>query len=290
MQESHGEGPATHTDPESCAPAREDGGEALTGEPSGRDIEPRKQASSGMPTPYGEAEGNTTGDDKASRSNDPARSKTPRTSGRSMPGNREIPRSTSGNGPEVRAVKPQGERRATNERGRSDSRVVPMKSPNEARSALRAEEETEGRRLANSNSTQRNRVRAQHRAALQQALERVRQAASKSKDSRLTTLWHHVYDVHRLEEAYFDLARTAAPGVDGETWRHYGEGLESNLAELSQRLQRGAYQAKPVRRIYIPKADGRERPIGIPTLEDKLVQRATAEVMEAVCETSFLGF
>ena len=148
----------------------------------------------------------------------------------------------------------------------------------------------EGRRLANSNSRERNRVRAQHRVALQQALARVRQAASKSKDSKLTTLWHHVYDVKRLEEAYFDLKRTAAPGVDDETWQHYGEDLEANLADLTQRLKNGAYQAKPVLRTYIPKDDGRERPIGIPTLEDKLVQRAAAEVMEAVYETSFRGF
>jgi group II intron reverse transcriptase/maturase len=110
----------------------------------------------------------------------------------------------------------------------------------------------EGRRLANSNSGQRNKDRAQNRASLQQALDRVRQAASKGSDSKLTTLWHHVY--------------------------------------LSARLRSSAYQAKPVRRVYIPKADGRARPIGIPTLEDKIVQRSAAEVMGAVYETCFKGF
>jgi group II intron reverse transcriptase/maturase len=148
----------------------------------------------------------------------------------------------------------------------------------------------EGRRLANRNSNHRNRARAQNRIALQQALARVRQAASKDKEGKLTTLWHHVYAIDRLEQAYFDLKRTSAPGVDGETWQHYGEDLEGNLADLSRRLRCGAYRAKPVRRVYIPKADGRQRPIGIPTLEDKLAQRAAAEVMGAVYETCFKGF
>ena len=187
-------------------------------------------------------------------------------------------------------MKPKGDQRAMHEHGKSDSRVVPMKSANEASGAPLAEEQMEGRRLAKRNSNPHNRDRAQHRATLQQALERVRQAASKSKDCKLTTLWHHVYDIERLEQAYFDLKRTSAPGVDGETWQHYGEQLEANLADLSLRLQRGAYRAKPVRRVYIPKDDGRERPIGMPTLEDKLVQRAAAEVMGAVYETSFRGF
>jgi retron-type reverse transcriptase len=94
---------------------------------------------------------------------------------------------------------------------------------------------------------------------------------------RFTSLWHHVYNVDRLRLAYKRLKRRAAPGVDGETWRHYGEDLEANLQDLSGRLRRGAYRAKPVKRTYIPKADGRERPIGIPALEDKIVQRASVE-------------
>jgi RNA-directed DNA polymerase len=86
------------------------------------------------------------------------------------------------------------------------------------------------------------------------------------------------------------LKRHAAAGVDGETWRHYGEALEENLQNLSHRLKRGAYRAKPVRRVYIPKADGRQRPLGVTALEDKLVQRATVEVLNAIYETDFLGF
>jgi group II intron reverse transcriptase/maturase len=101
---------------------------------------------------------------------------------------------------------------------------------------------------------------------------------------------HHVYDVERLRAAYLALQRDAAAGVDGVTWRHYGEALEENLRDLSARLRRGAYRAKPVRRVYIAKADGRLRPLGVPTLEDKLVQRAAAEVLSALYEPDFLGF
>jgi len=95
---------------------------------------------------------------------------------------------------------------------------------------------------------------------------------------------------HCFRTAYLGLKREAAPGVDGETWRHYGEELEENLQELSHRLKRGAYRAKPVRRVYIPKADGRQRPLGVPALEDKIVQRAAVEVLNAIYETDFLGF
>jgi group II intron reverse transcriptase/maturase len=107
---------------------------------------------------------------------------------------------------------------------------------------------------------------------------------------RFTALLHHIYDLDRLRAAYLGLKREAAPGVDGETWRHYGEALEENLQDLADRLKRGAYRAKPVRRVFIPKADGRQRPLGVTALEDKLVQRATVEVLNAIYETDFVGF
>ncbi len=125
---------------------------------------------------------------------------------------------------------------------------------------------------------------------LQSALERIRQVACRDKGARFTALWHHVYNVDRLREAYFSLKRNAAPGVDGETWQHYGEDLEGNLQELCTRLKRGAYRAKPVRRVYIPKADGRQRPLGVTALEDKVVQRAVVKVLNAIYESDFLGF
>jgi group II intron reverse transcriptase/maturase len=101
---------------------------------------------------------------------------------------------------------------------------------------------------------------------------------------------HHVYDVDRLRAAYFATKRNAAAGVDGETWRHYGENLEGNLLNLAERLKQGSYRAKPVRRAYIPKADGRLRPLGVPTLEDKIVQRVVVEVLNAIYEEDFVGF
>ncbi len=107
---------------------------------------------------------------------------------------------------------------------------------------------------------------------------------------RFTALLHHIYRPETPRKAYWALKPDAALGVDGQTWRHYGEALEENLLDLSERLKRGAYRAKPVRRAYIAKTDGRQRPLGIPTLEDKLVQRAAAEVLNAIYETDFLGF
>ncbi len=125
---------------------------------------------------------------------------------------------------------------------------------------------------------------------LPNALDRVRQAACRDKQLKFTSLWHHAYDVDRLREAYRALKHDASAGVDGQTWQAYGRELESNLKDLSERLAQGRYRAKPVKRVYIPKADGRRRPIGVPVLEDKIVQRATVQVLNAVYETDFLGF
>jgi RNA-directed DNA polymerase len=172
--------------------------------------------------------------------------------------------------------------------GKSDSPDVPGKSPNKA--GQPAAEGMEGRGLAEGNLHQQNAPRTQSRQGAPSALERVRQAAKRDSGMRFTTLLHHVYDLDALRTAYFALKRDASPGVDGETWRRYGEGLEGNLLDLSERLKRGAYRAKPVRRAYIPKADGRQRPLGVTALEDKIVQRGTVDVMNAIYETDFLGF
>jgi group II intron reverse transcriptase/maturase len=172
--------------------------------------------------------------------------------------------------------------------GKSDSTVVPVKSPNKAGQPVA--EGMEGRELAKGKPRQQNAPRAQDRNGAPSALERVRQAAARDRKMQFTTLLHHVYDLDALRAAYLALKRDASPGVDGETWRHYGEDLEGNLQDLSARLKRGGYRAKPVRRAYIPKADGRQRPLGVTTLEDKVVQRATVNVMNAIYETDFLGF
>jgi RNA-directed DNA polymerase len=144
--------------------------------------------------------------------------------------------------------------------------------------------------LAKGNLPQQNASRTPSRKDAPSEPERVRQAAKKDKQLRFTALLHHIYNLETLRMAYFRLKKEAAPGVDGETWRHYGEELERNLQDLSERLRRGAYRAKPVRRVYIAKTDGRQRPLGVPALEDKIVQRAAIEVLNAIYETDFLGF
>src|SRR5438309_3885329 len=176
----------------------------------------------------------------------------------------------------------------TNGPGKSDRPTVPGKSPNKA--GHLAAEGMEGRGLAKGNLPQQNASRTPSREDALSALERVRQAAKQDKQLRFTALLHHIYNLETLRRAYFTLKKEAAPGVDGETWRHYGEELEKNLQDLSERLKRGAYRAKPVRRVYIPKADGRQRPLGVTALEDKIVQRAAVEVLNAIYETDFLGF
>ena len=175
-----------------------------------------------------------------------------------------------------------------NERRKSDGPVVPLKSPNNV--GQPAAEEMEERGPAKGNPLKQNAPRTQGRTGAPSALERVRLAAASDRRMRFTALLHHIYDVHRLRAAYLALKREAAAGVDGETWRHYGQRLEDNLHDISERLKRGAYRAKPVRRVYIAKTDGQKRPLGVTALEDKIVQRATVEVLNAIYETDFLGF
>jgi group II intron reverse transcriptase/maturase len=176
----------------------------------------------------------------------------------------------------------------TNDRGKSDREVVPEKLPNEADS--HAEEAKEGSNRAKGNSAKRDKPWTLSQTGLPSALERVGQAARQDRKIRFTALMHHIYDVGRLREAYKGIAHDAAAGIDGETWKHYGEKLEDNLQDLSGRLARGAYRARPVRRVYIEKADGRKRPLGVPALEDKIVQRSAVAVLNAIYEVDFLGF
>src|SRR6266478_5293908 len=144
----------------------------------------------------------------------------------------------------------------TNGPGKSDRPTVPEKFPNNA--GQPAAEGMEGSGLAKGNLPQQNASRTPSREDARSALERVRQAAAKDKKLRFTALLHHIYNPETLRRAYFSLKKEAAPGVDGETWRHYGETLEDHLQDLSHRLKRGAYRARPVRRAYIDKSDGRK--------------------------------
>ncbi len=173
-------------------------------------------------------------------------------------------------------------------RRESDSRVVPAKLANNAGGP--AAEPVEERRLDKGNADQQTVPRTQRRDhGTSNALDRVRRVAGRDRDARFTALLHHV-GVDRLRAAYGALSPSAAAGVDAVTWESYGQDLEVRLRDLHGRVQRGAYRAKPSRRVYIPKADGRLRPLGIAALEDKIVQRAVVEVLGAIYQTDFLGF
>jgi RNA-directed DNA polymerase len=173
------------------------------------------------------------------------------------------------------------------DREKSDGRVVPVKLLNNAQGG--AAEVVEGRRPAKGNTTSETRPGLSAGQGVPSELGRVRRVAATDKEARFTALLHHV-DVDRLRAAYFALRPKAAPGVDGVTWEDYGSDLEENLRDLHARVHRGAYRARPSRRVFIPKPDGRLRPLGVAALEDKVLQRALVEVLNAIYETDFLGF
>jgi retron-type reverse transcriptase len=169
---------------------------------------------------------------------------------------------------------------------KSDPAIVAVKPTN--KSGQPDAEWVEPRVGAKGNTIERGMRRTPSREGMSHGLDRVRQAA-KQQDVRFTALLHHV-DVELLRSAYGWLRKEASAGVDGVTWAAYGEGLEGKLTDLHDRIHRGAYRAQPSRRVYIPKPDGRERPLGIAALEDKIVQRALVEVLNAIWEQDFLGF
>ncbi len=173
------------------------------------------------------------------------------------------------------------------DRGKSDDPVVPAKLPNNAQGG--AAEVVEGSGSAEGNAA--SETRSGHRAGqgAPNELDRVRRAAATDKEARFTALLHHV-DVDRLRAAYGALKPKAAAGVDGVTWEDYGQDLEANLRDLHARVHRGSYRAKPSRRVFIAKADGRLRPLGVAALEDKVLQRALVEVLNAIYEQDFVGF
>ena len=173
------------------------------------------------------------------------------------------------------------------EPGKSDSPVLPAKPPNKATKV--AAEAVEGRGLAKGNVASQTRPGRRAGGDAPSGLDRVREAARRDRNTRFTALLHHV-DLARLEAAYWAVNPKAATGVDGVTWGSYGENLEENLRDLLDRVHTGRYRAKPSRRVYIPKPDGRQRPLGIAVLEDKVLQRAVVEVLNAIYEVDFLGF
>jgi RNA-directed DNA polymerase len=203
--------------------------------------------------------------------------------------NREIPRLPAGL---IAGRAVQGTRGGTpemHECGKSDGPVVPANPPNNAPAAAGTAEVGEERGPAKGNTASKTPPGRSAGQGVSSALDRVREVAVRDKDARFTALLHHV-DLARLRRAYAAIRREAAPGVDGVRWAEYGQDLEVNLQDLHARVQQGRFRAKPSRRVYIPKADGRQRPLGIASLEDKIVQRAVVEVLNAVYEVDFKGF
>ena len=172
-------------------------------------------------------------------------------------------------------------------REKSDPAIVARKPTNKA--GRPAAEPVERRAGTKGNADQQSTRRAQDRASVSQALGRIRQVARHRKRERFTTLLHHLSPA-LLRLAFHELKRNAAPGVDGLRWRDYEADLDHNLADLHDRVHRGSYRARPSRRRYIPKPDGRQRPLAVAALEDKIVQRAVVAVLNAIYEQDFLGF
>jgi RNA-directed DNA polymerase len=170
---------------------------------------------------------------------------------------------------------------------KSDPSIVAVKPVNKGGQPLA--EPVEPREGTEGNTKQHPTHRTQGRRSVSHGLDRVRQAAKDRKGEPFTALLHHL-DVPLLRSAYGWLRKEASAGVDGVTWDAYGEGLECKLEDLHDRIHRGAYRAQPSRRVFIPKPDGRQRPLGIAALEDKIVQRALVEVLNAIWEEDFLGF
>ena len=169
----------------------------------------------------------------------------------------------------------------------SDCSIVPMSQPNKAEQS--AAEVGEGRGRTKENTSQSHTLSTQGEAGVSQGLQGVRQAARERKRERFTALLHHV-NVDLLRESFYALKRQAAPGVDGVTWCEYETGLEDRLIDLHSRVHRGAYRAQPSRRVYKPKAEGRQRPLGIASLKDKIVQQAVVTILNAIYEVDFKGF
>jgi|SRR3954470_12782738 len=162
-------------------------------------------------------------------------------------------------------------------------------APEGSAAMLNAAEPVERRAGTKGNADQQSTRRTQSRVSVSQALERIRQVARERRKERFTALFHHI-GIELLAEAFCELKADAAPGVDQLTWKDYEADLGRNLEDLHDRVQRGAYRALPSRRVYIPKPDGRQRPLAVAALEDKIVQRAVVTLLNAIYEEDFLGF
>ena len=170
---------------------------------------------------------------------------------------------------------------------KSDCAVVPVNQPN--KEGRPSAEVGEGRAQTKENIVQSHMRPTQSGKRMSQGLDGVRKAARERKQERFTSLLHHL-SVELLRDSFYALQRKAAPGIDGVRWEEYETGLEERLVDLHSRVHRGVYRAKPSRRVFIPKADGRQRPLGIAALEDKIVQQAVVTILNQIYEVDFKGF
>lgn len=285
MKVRYGKEMANHSGPESCGACREGAAEALTGETDRPAIEPRNQES-GMPTSLTEAEGNTLHGDNRKSCVDPTRSRTLSMLGSLLHRSWEVSSATEATFA-VGAGKADSCKPVINTGEKSDTPKVPKKLPNKGFDPAEA---VEGRGVAKGNANKTPAPRTLSRiSCASTGLEGVRKAARGNKRLRFTALLHHVTP-SLLVDSFYALQRNAAAGVDGVTWREYEPILLERVQDLHRRVHIGAYRARPSRRVYIPKADGRERPLGVASLEDKIVQQAVVTVLNAIYEEDFLGF
>jgi RNA-directed DNA polymerase len=293
MKVRYRKGIANHPDPESCGGVREGVIEALTGESAGQPLS-REIRQSGAPTLLSEAEGHT--DEGASRepSKGPARSQTLSMHGNFLHRNWEISSVPAAQLAVGGSGKANGRTPDIYAGEKSDACVVPMNDPNKGAASKPAHaEDPEGRRAAKGNTETPPAPRTQSRTRASMGPDGVREAAhaakAMGKEVRFTALLHHITP-ELLRDSFMRLKRDAAAGVDGVKWREYEEGLDERVGKLWNAVQSGRYRALPSRRVYIPKTDGKLRPLGIAALEDKIVQQAVVTVLTPIYETDFLGF
>lgn len=288
MKVSDRKGIAGHPDLESCAATRKGVGEALTGEAAGQ-VSSCEITVVGMPTVLTEPEGNTDAGAICEPKSDPAQSKALCMRRSSLCGSQEIPEVPGEDGRLGRPGKTKSLTPGVHASGKSDGRIVPAKLPNKGEVEASSAEGVEGRRPTKGNAREAPAHRTQSRDRASTGLTGVREVARRDRRARFTALLHHV-TIGLLRDSYFSLKRDSAAGVDGVTWQEYGANLEGRLRDLHARVHRGSYRALPSRRVYIPKADGRQRPLGIAALEDKIVQYAVVVVLNQIYEVDFKGF
>jgi RNA-directed DNA polymerase len=289
MKVRYGKGVATHPGPESCGGAREGVAEALTGEAAGQPLS-REIGIAGAPTLLSYAEGNTTGGANRESPAGSTRSKTLGMQGSPSHRNWETSPASVVETMADSSEKANGRNADASAGEESDAYVVPQNDPNkDAASKPASAEDREGRWAAKSNAIRAPAPRTQSRIRASMSLDGVREVARKGKSTRFSALMHHITP-ELLTESFMHLKRSAAAGVDGVTWRDYEEGMPERIAALWDAVQSGRYRAKPSRRVYIPKANGARRPLGIAALEDKVVQQAVVTVLTEIYEADFLGF